>query len=82
LRVLHRCDHPACVNPAHLFLGTQKDNMQDAKSKNRTTQGRRNAMAKLTSEDVLAIRIDSRTHADIAATYHISQSSISLIKSS
>jgi hypothetical protein len=29
LQVLHTCDTPACINPDHLFLGTQNDNMQD-----------------------------------------------------
>jgi len=65
--VLHHCDNPRCVNPAHLFLGTQTDNMRDAKAKGRLkhpgmmkghtlSQGERHRSAKLKSEDVLNMR--------------------------
>lgn len=48
--VCHLCDNPRCCNPNHLFTGTQRDNMRD-----RETKGR-NAITKLTDDDVRAIR--------------------------
>lgn len=41
LNVCHTCDTPACFNPDHLFLGTQKDNFADARSKGRLKGNRR-----------------------------------------
>ena|SRR3990167_7410463 len=56
LLALHRCDVPACVNPAHLFLGTYKDNTQDMMAKGRGPCGERQGSSKLTQSDVQAIR--------------------------
>lgn len=40
--ILHACDIPACVRPEHLFIGTQKDNIADARRKGRLAIGKRN----------------------------------------
>ncbi|MGB9553562.1 MAG: HNH endonuclease signature motif containing protein, partial [bacterium] len=54
--VLHKCDNPSCVNPRHLFLGTQKDNMQDAVLKWRKS-GPHNGRTKLSWPQVDTIRL-------------------------
>lgn len=41
LFVLHECDNPPCINPTHLFLGTQKENMYDKVSKNRQQKAKK-----------------------------------------
>lgn len=55
---LHKCDNPSCVNPEHLFLGTQKENIKDMFSKGRQSNrnGENGARAKLTWEYVNKIR--------------------------
>ena len=56
LHVLHHCDNPSCVNPKHLFLGTNNDNIADRIKKGRTREGEKNANAKLTYESANIIR--------------------------
>ena len=72
--VLHRCDNPPCTNPDHLFLGSRKDNMMDAARK-----GRIATHAKLTPDQVHAIRSSQQRGADLAREYNVSPALISMI---
>ncbi len=56
--VLHKCDNPPCVNPAHLFLGTHVDNIRDMdqKGRRRPVKGESHYHAKLSERQVLEMR--------------------------
>lgn len=56
LWILHHCDNRLCFNPDHLFLGTHRDNMDDAVRKGRMNVGESNVHAKLTAAEVAVIK--------------------------
>ena len=58
LMVCHSCDNPPCVRPGHLFLGSNRANLVDASQKGRLgrLRGEAHHQAKLTTEQVIAIR--------------------------
>lgn len=83
LSVLHRCDNPPCVNPAHLFLGTPSDNMQDASAKFRFPCGEDSHYSKLTETDVRQIWsrcLAGDTLSTIAADFGVSVGAVYYIK--
>ncbi|HLO78162.1 MAG TPA: HNH endonuclease [Magnetospirillum sp.] len=82
MQVCHSCDVRSCVNPAHLFLGTQLDNIQDMVAKGRHSKGETHAHSKLTSEQVSAIRakrLAGQQIKSIAEDYGIHNSQVSKI---
>jgi hypothetical protein len=85
VKVMHRCDNPRCVNPSHLFLGTQQDNVADRQQKGRQARqkGEAHGRAKLTEQQVRELR---RSYAGgtcsqefLAKEYGVAQSKVSEI---
>lgn len=81
--VLHRCDNRLCVNDDHLFLGTQKDNIDDMVSKGRQQRGENHYGAKLTDSQILQIRNEYSKgnigQKELAEKYNVSIGLISMI---
>jgi len=78
--VCHHCDTPLCVNPLHLFLGTQADNMRDCTNKRRQEYGENHHNAKLTAPQVLKIRKRPMSISKLARYYGISRRHIRAIQ--
>lgn len=85
--ICHKCDTPACVNPAHLFIGTNSDNQKDSFKKGRKgkhigARGALNPIAKLTVKEVGLIREAYASGVQqwvIAEKYKVTQSTVSNI---
>lgn len=82
LGVLHTCDNPNCVNPDHLIQGTQLDNMQQMRERNRAADisGAKNPRAILTADDVKYIRQSNRRNVDLSRFFGVNYRTISAIR--
>ncbi len=87
LHCLHRCDNPSCVNPLHLFPGTNLDNVKDKVNKGRCytgyQKGEGNGASKLKNDDVIEIRrlykTGLHTTIKLGKIYNVHRSKISYI---
>jgi hypothetical protein len=84
LLVCHTCDNPPCCNPAHLWRGTNHDNMLDKKGKNRSghggAKGEKAGSAKLTAEQVRQIRCSPLSGNQLSRQYGVARNYIFAIK--
>ena len=79
LKALHRCNNRRCINPHHLYLGTQSDNIKQAVRDGtlKPMQGESHPRHKLTTEQVLVIRASHNlSYRELASKYHVSRITI------
>lgn len=76
--VMHTCDNPSCVNPAHLKLGTHKQNSEDMVKKQRQMYGEKCPLSKLNAHEVLAIRqlMWCKPSREVAKMFNISKTNV------
>lgn len=86
LYVCHKCDNPSCVNPDHLFVGTNQENIQDSINKNRhkvpSLAGENHGRAILKAADIEKIRALAETglsQREMGIKFNISRSHIGAI---
>ena len=85
LRALHHCDNPPCCNPAHLYVGTEKDNARDRVERGGQARlrGESNPQAKLTAAEIGEVRAlaaaGGATYREIGARYGLHYNSVGRI---
>lgn len=77
--VLHKCDNPKCVNPNHLYLGTQMNNMQDRLKRNRNPKKMPHLNRGLVTQ-IKELLVSGNTLRDISTSFKVSIGTISSIK--
>lgn len=80
MRILHCCDNPSCVNPKHLYIGTDADNGRDKAIRGRAAMGEKNGNSKLKPKDIIAIRRSADSYANLARTFGIDRTQVWNIK--
>ena len=76
LFVCHKCDVPGCVNPDHLFIGTQAENIADCISKGRFPKGEKQKTSKLKEADVADIRSGRLSALEFAKLYNVDPTTV------
>ena len=82
LQVNHKCNNRACIEPNHLYAGTQKDNMRDMEISGRAKRlrGESSGRSKLKLFEVHEIRLSSDSGASLARKYNVSESLIRAVR--
>jgi hypothetical protein len=88
MQVLHRCDRPSCIQPDHLWLGTQEDNMHDCMVKGRHRHGNMKGemhghaiLSEREAREILYLALEGQlSHREIAEMYFVSRGAVRGIK--